>query len=672
MNDSCRRLVPRNFSERGFPIKLLAALLLAASAGAQTEPSASVADDAVLQGKGPQMMKNFLLRKVKREAARPLPESKEALEAVKAAQKKELMRCLGLDPLPPRTPLNAKVTGVIQRQGYRIEKIIFDSRPGFPVTGHLYVPDGPAGQKYPVILNPHGHWQHKKMEPVVQSRLISQALSGYMAFIIDSPGWSWDRKFLVERKYAGSHWDFAVMEGSANNTGLYVWDLMRALDYLETRPEADTSHAGLTGASGGGLATLWDFAADDRITCAVPVVYASSLEVNPVNGCPCNHVPGALQVGDRADVLAIRAPAPVYIIGARNDGEFPPAGMQLTGEKLKKIWGLYGAADQTGWEIFAGPHDYNKLMRERAMGFFDKFLRHKGDGSPVPEASFKTEDPDDKQFLAMPEVPSNLKTMRDIARENLAAAQPGTFEDVVRLNGGLPKRAPLNFKILSTTEEKSAVTFQSEPGLTIPGLLWLPKGAPKAALVLVSEQGKVAASKEFDIPSLTAAGWACLAIDARGAGELRDTDAGMDIRLLTYLGTAPAFAMAVDATAAVEAMRQYSHTTKVGVVGSGPGGAMVPLYAALMDPSIPYVAGLRGLKSFADVLDFPEEDKNVDYLGIQPRANLGPTLDALKAMLKCPADWSAPNEKEPDWKARFTGVLRGPAGRPQPANGSRI
>ena len=187
--------------------------------------------------------------------------------------------------------------------------------------------------------------------------------------------------------------------------------------------------------------------------------------------------------------------------------------------------------------------------------------------------------------------------------------------------------------------------------MTIPGLLWLPKGAPKAALVLVSEEGKIAAAKEFDIVSLTAAGCACLAIDARGTGELR----GLDIRLMTYLGTAPAFAMAVDATAAVEAMRQYS--SKVGVIGSGPGGAMVPLFAALMDPSIAYVAGLRGLKSFADVLDFPEEDRGVDYLGIAPRANYGPSLDALKAMVKCPADWSARDEKTPDWQAKFTAAV---------------
>jgi hypothetical protein len=241
--------------------------------------------------------------------------------------------------------------------------------------------------------------------------------------------------------------------------------------------------------------------------------------------------------------------------------------------------------------------------------------------------------------------------MRDIARENLATASPVSFAEVVRLNGGMPKRAALNFKILSAEGRKSAVTFQSEPGLTIPGLLWLPEGTPKGAVVLVSEGGKIAAAKEFNVPALLAAGYACLAIDARGTGELE----GLDIRLMTYLGTAPAFAMAVDALAAVEVMHTYS--PKVAVAGAGLGGAQVPMFTALMDSSISYVAGLRGMKSYSEVLNLPEEDKGVNYFAIQPRANSGAPLGALKALVKCPADWSAQGEKDPDLVSHLTIAL---------------
>jgi hypothetical protein len=120
---------------------------------------------------------------------------------------------------------------------------------------------------------------------------------------------------------------------------------------------------------------------------------------------------------------------------------------------------------------------------------------------------------------------------------------------------------------------------------------------------------------------------------------------------MTYLGTAPAFAMAVDTVAAAEVMDQYSPT--VAVIGSGLCGAQVPMFAALLKPSIAYVAGLQGMKSYDEVLDFPKEDQDVNYMAIQPRANYGPTLQALRAMVKCPADWSTRGSSDPDWKSHL-------------------
>ena len=87
-------------------------------------------------------------------------------------------------------------------RGYRIEKIAFESRPNFLVTAHLYVPDGAAGRKLPVIVNPHGHWGYKKQEPTVQSRLIGQVLHGYLAIVVDSPGFSFEGDRRIERRFA--------------------------------------------------------------------------------------------------------------------------------------------------------------------------------------------------------------------------------------------------------------------------------------------------------------------------------------------------------------------------------------------------------------------------------------------------------------------------------------
>ena len=160
------------------------------------------------------------------------------------------------------------------------------------------------------------------------------------------------------------------------------------------------TRVGLTGASGGGLATLWAFAAEPRFTCAASVVYASSMEINPENGCLCNHVPGSLQLGDRSDVLG-RAGA-----GARPDhrrrggrgipgqGHAPDRREAPTG-----LWGLFGRSEDAWLRMFPGGHDYSRPMRETAIGFFDKYLKGAGDGSPVPEPSFATEPPDSPETV---------------------------------------------------------------------------------------------------------------------------------------------------------------------------------------------------------------------------------------------------------------------------------
>jgi dienelactone hydrolase len=599
-------------------------------------------DDDLLSSqniRGDQMVNAYLDKKVKSAAALPIPTTREEFDRRREAQRRELVLCLGLDPLPPRTPLKARVTGVLERRGYRIEKVVFESRPNFPVMAHLYVPDGAAGRKLPVIVNPHGHWGYKKNEPTVQSRLIGQALNGYLAIVIESPGSSFEGNRRVERRFAGTHDDLRLILGSQNATSVYVWDLMRTLDYLATRPEADMTRIGLTGASGGGLATMWAFAAELRFTCAASVVYASSYEVNPNNGCLCNHVPGSLQIGDRSDVLGLRAPSPVLIIGAEEDPEFPAKGMRLSGEKLSRLWALFGKSDDAWLRMFPGGHDYSKPMRETAMGFFDKYLKGVGDGSPVPEPSFETEPPESPELYVLPEPPSNMLTMRGIAQSMFGrTAAGGTAADYFRLNGGLPGVVPTDLKRLEESEGKRRCTFISESGLTVPAIYWPAKATAKAFVVLITEKGKAGAAEEFSVDRLRESGIACLAIDPRGLGELK----GLDLRLATYLGQAPAFGMGWDIARAVAALAP--ETAKIAVVGRGPAAGQAALAAALIEPRIRFVAGLATLKEYSDAF---RED--VPLLAIQPRANYAPALSHLRGLVKAEAIWSFLGQPDPDW-----------------------
>jgi dienelactone hydrolase len=629
---------------------------------------------------GGQMINRFLERKVKAAAALPAPASKEEFERRRETQRHELARCLGLDPLPPRTPLNAKVVGTIERRGYRIEKIVFESRPNFPVTAHLYVPDTGGGRKLPVIVNAHGHWGWKKQEPTVQARLIGQALRGYLAMVIDSPGYSFEGRNRVERRWAGPHDDLRLILGSENATSVYVWDLVRALDYLETRPEADMTRIGLTGASGGGLATTWAFAAEPRFACAVPVVYASSLEINPQNGCLCNHVPGSLQIGDRADVLGLRVPAPILIIGAEEDTEFPATGMRLSGEKLKKLWGLFGKSDDAWLRMFPGGHDYSRPMRETAIGFFDKYLRGVGNGSPVVEPSFETEPPDSPELYVLPNPPQNTLTMRGIAeamfgqwpydeaagatnssqREDSGiaarrmaarameksetrarrAAESGTWPDFVRLNGGLPAAVPVELKKLGEADGKSRYVFVSEPGLILPAIVWPAKKDVKAFVVLVSDRGKGGTEEEFRTEKLCRNGITCIALDPRGLGELKD----IDLRLTTYLGQSPAFGMGWDMARAITALVPAGG--KVAIVGRGPAAGQAALMAAFIEPRVSFVAGVATLKEFADALR-----DDIPLISIQPRANFAPPLTRLRSMVKADVLTSFLGEPDPNWEA---------------------
>ncbi len=613
-----------------------------------------VDDDDLLSSlgiRGTPMANAFLDKKVKAAAALPIPATRADFERQREAKRREVLRSLGLDPLPPRTPLNARTTGVIKRQGYRIEKLVFDSRPDFPVTAHLYVPDGPPGRRFPVIVNPHGHWEWKKQEPTVQSRLIGQALHGYLALVVDSPGYSFEGDNRVERRTAGTHDDLRLILGSTNATSVYVWDLMRALDYLETRPEADMSRVGLTGASGGGLATLWAFAAEPRFTCAAPVVYASSYEVNPNNGCLCNHVPGSLQVGDRADVLAVRAPAPVLIIGAEEDREFPAAGMRLTGDKISRIWGLTGRSADAWTRMFPGGHDYSRPMRETALGFFDKYLRGVGTGAPVPEPAFETEKPDAPEMYVLADPPAKTQTMRGIAEAMFGPAGAGapargtgSAEDYITLNGGLPAEVPADVKDIGEAEGRRRVTFVSEPGRVLPAVIWPAKGEAKAVAVLVSDAGKGQAPEEFPISSLQRAGITCIALDPRGLGETK----GLDLRLQTYLGQAPAFGMGWDIARALSALAPSG--LKVAVVGRGPAAGLAALTAGLIEPKIGFVAGLVTLKEFTDAFA-----DGVSLIAVQPRANYAPSLSRLRSLVKAETVWSFLGETEPLWTKALIG-----------------
>ncbi|MHB8634861.1 MAG: alpha/beta hydrolase family protein [Fimbriimonadaceae bacterium] len=582
-----------------------------------------VADDDVLGGKGTSMANAFLRSQVVAAAKRPTAPNVAAFEALRQGRKRELLRCLGLDPMPPRTPLNARVTGEIPGDGYTLEKVVIESRPRFFVTMHVYVPAGRTG-RLPVVMNVNGHWAHKKDEDRVQLRCMFEARQGYLAVAVDSPGFSFEGNSLIERRAEGDHNDFKLVEGGTNATGYYVWDTIRALDYVATRPDSDMSHVGITGASGGGLATLYTFAADDRYKAAVPVVYMASMELAPDNGCLCNHVPGTCQIGDRSDVIAIQAPKPVMLIGAQDDGEFPADATRLTQKKMAATWALFGKAGDTYVKIFPGGHDYSQGMREAMIGFFNRYVKGEGDGAPVAQPPLTALDPENRSILVLDPPAANERTMRELSTEYLDRAQAKvSAADAIAVNGGLPAKSDLKYAELSSGRRR-VVVFDSEPGLRTPAILFLPSGKPKGVRIIADDAGKASSIGGRQADAMTGDGYAVLAVDILGTGEL----ANIELRYPTYMGRSVAFTAGWQLVRAAEAMKRYS--TNVVVVGRGPLASQAVMWAGLQKPeAFKHITGIGCLPDWQAVVS-----NSVPDVAVQPRAHLCGSLANLRKQVK--------------------------------------
>lgn len=260
--------------------------------------------------------------------------------------RRELLEMLGLDPLPLRTPMKPEITGTIERNGYRIEKIVFQSLPGLYVTANFYLPKGPV-KKLPAILYLCGHSPHPLgAKFTYQDRAIWFASHGYVCLVLDTLEFG-----EVAGIHHGTHdlnmWNWLSL--GYTSAGAEVWNAIRALDYLETRPEVDKHQIGLTGISGGGAMTWYTAAVDDRITVAAPVcstfTFGSQAEQWLASGqCDCIYFHNTYS-WDFPIVGALIAPRPLLIISGQKDTIFPPDGYHAVFQRTKRIYDLYAGGN---------------------------------------------------------------------------------------------------------------------------------------------------------------------------------------------------------------------------------------------------------------------------------------------------------------------------------------
>ncbi len=303
----------------------------------------------------------------------------------------ELWTMLG-GPLE-RGPLNPRVTGVVERPGYRIEKLYFESRPGLYVTANLYVP-ARTGRR-PAILGPLGHSQNGKAWPSYQKLFTNLARKGYVVLAYDPFGQG-------ERiEYPGARTGVSALGGGTSehehagrrlillgaNFGLFrAWDGIRGIDYLLTRPEVDPERLGCCGQSGGGTLTQFLAALDDRIRVAVVsegnTENLAHEDVEPpgsADDAEQNIVPALARGIDRADLLYAFAPKPLLMTVTLHDAghtyspEYVASGLELLDE-YRHVYGLLGAGDRVALQTTTQAHGYVYEMRRATYGWFNRWF----------------------------------------------------------------------------------------------------------------------------------------------------------------------------------------------------------------------------------------------------------------------------------------------------------
>lgn len=286
-------------------------------------------------------------------------------------------------PLPKqKTPLKPRITGTLDRDGYTVEKIIFESRPKFYVTAHLYLPKDLQGKKIPGVIGTCGHSSNGKNAEAYQSFAQGLARMGTACLIYDPIGQGERSQYLDEEMkliYRGATHEHNMAGNQMELVGEFLgswraWDGIRALDYLLTRPEIDPRHVGVTGNSGGGTLTTWLLGLESRWTMGAPACFVSTWRRNLENELPQDNEqcpPRSLALGlDHDDYLAAMAPKPVIILAKEKD-YFDARGSEETLARLRRLYGLLGAEENIQLHIGPTTHGYTQENREAMYAFFN-------------------------------------------------------------------------------------------------------------------------------------------------------------------------------------------------------------------------------------------------------------------------------------------------------------
>lgn len=541
-------------------------------------------------------------------------------------------------PKPANTPLNPRVTATIERDAYRIENVVFESRPEFLVTANLYIPKGLSG-KAPGVVGTCGHTPNGKAGETYQAFAQGLARQGYVVLLYDPIGQGERLQYdgqvgpgTREHLMAGNQ-QFLIGESLS---AWRAWDGIRALDYLLTRGEVDPNRIGVTGNSGGGTMTTWLCGWEQRWAMAAPSCFVTTFRRNLENELPADTEqcpPRALALGlDHEDFIAAMAPKPVILLGKEKD-YFDARGLEDAYFRLKRLWSLLGAEDKIG--LFIGPtyHGYSQENREAMYGWFNRSTGVR-EGSSEPALTLEK----DETLAVLPASGLRSKPIYQFTREIAAvhtAQRPrrslAELRPLVSEKLRLPERgAPPYARILRNLPERGYpkpftvhYAVETEPGIQAlvyrlngERLLSRPPQPGGPAIVYLAHHSADRELREEPLvqqlieaePSA-----AFYAVDVRGIGESRPDTAGADTFLSPY-GSDYFYAIHAlmldrpyvggkthDALCVLDWLASYGHD-RIHLAATG-WGTVPALFAAVLSDRVEKVTLKGALESYQSVVN---------------------------------------------------------------------
>ncbi len=546
-------------------------------------------------------------------------------------QRREMWReMLGLSPLPPRTPLKATVTGVLERGDYVVEKIHLQSLPGAYVIGNLYRPAKIEG-RLPAVLYLCGHSKGKVNAPYqANPRWFGQ--HGYVALVLD-PIQLGESQGFHHGTYREENWDWPSR--GYTPAGAEVWNAMRALDYLETRADVDADRMGVTGLSGGGVISWCLGAADERLKVVVPVCQSGSIEHVVTDRATDGHCDCAFWINYYrwcwADIGALIAPRSFMIASGSEDILWRPYGYRDVAHRIRHQYAALGADSHFDLVEDLTPHGYTPKLRQAIFTWFNTHL--KNDPTPVTDDVTDFVEPEenllvfggklpekdemsriDKLLVQRPELPTitNEAAWRAHQETAIRRLREITFRYTTS------DRAPRQREFRSDGGDKGGNTFatyefDSSDGMTVSVRTKRPQQAewpiPTMVCAVQPDARSTFAGGGSSRPRIGGE-FATAAVEVRNTGATSVGPGYLWTARRTYplLGETLPERQVSDLLAAIALLRQEPVTGPMAVYGQGYTSSLA-IYAAILDPEITEIV-------LADCPTSHEDPQTPEFLGV--------------------------------------------------------